>query len=144
VPKAAGITKPFHYPELLARIGVLLKRVSRVRESHLLRCGALTVNTLSREVHLEGKPVALSAKEFQLVATLASEPERVFTKADLLETVWGFRSQGRTRTGLLGWVGGVVLAVTEAGRPLRRPQRGTTPWVSRAGVGVAGVGSRRR
>ena len=56
------------------------------------------MNTLSREVHLEGKPVALSAKEFQLVATLASEPERVFTKADLLETVWGFRSQGRTRT----------------------------------------------
>jgi DNA-binding response OmpR family regulator len=92
------VTKPFHYPELLARIGVLLKRVSRVRESHLLRCGALTVNTLSREVHLEGKPVALSAKEFQLVATLASEPERVFTKAELLETVWGFRSQGRTRT----------------------------------------------
>jgi DNA-binding response OmpR family regulator len=99
VPGTAGITKPFHYPELLARIGVLLKRVSRVRESHLLRSGALTVNTLSREVHLEGKPVALSAKEFQLVATLASEPERVFTKADLLETVWGFRSQGRTRTG---------------------------------------------
>jgi DNA-binding response OmpR family regulator len=92
------VTKPFHYPELLARIGVLLKRVSRVRESHILRCGALTVNTLSREVHLEGQPVALSAKEFQLVATLASEPERVFTKTELLETVWGFRSQGRTRT----------------------------------------------
>jgi DNA-binding response OmpR family regulator len=93
------VTKPFHYPELLARIGALLKRVSRVRESHLLRCGSLTVNTLSREVHLEGQPVALSAKEFQLVATLASEPQRVFTKAELLETVWGFRSQGRTRTG---------------------------------------------
>jgi hypothetical protein len=64
-------------------------------------------------VRLEGEPVALSAKEFQLVATLASEPERVFTKADLLETVWGFRSQGRTRTGeeMRRW---------RAGRPERR------------------------
>ena len=75
-----------------------MKRVSRAREKHLLRVGELVVNTMSREVTLGGMQVGLSAKEFQLLATLAAEPERVFTKKELLETVWGFRSQGRTRT----------------------------------------------
>jgi DNA-binding response OmpR family regulator len=92
------VTKPFHYPELLARIGAVMKRVSRAREKHLLRVAGLVVNTMSREVSLGGMQVGLSAKEFQLLATLAAEPERVFTKKELLETVWGFRSQGRTRT----------------------------------------------
>jgi len=92
------VTKPFHYPELLARIGAVMKRVSRARGKHLLRVAGLVVNTMSREVTLGGMQVGLSAKEFQLLATLATEPERVFTKKELLETVWGFRSQGRTRT----------------------------------------------
>jgi DNA-binding response OmpR family regulator len=42
--------------------------------------------------------VILSAKEFELVAKLASEPHRVFTKEQLLREVWGYRSLGRTRT----------------------------------------------
>jgi len=92
------VTKPFHYPELLARIGAVLKRVTRARERHTIRIGDLVVNTLAREVTVAGIPVALSAKEFQLLATLAAEPERVFTKKELLESVWGFRSEGRTRT----------------------------------------------
>ena len=92
------VTKPFHYPELLARIGAILARVSRSREREVIRHGDLTVNTLSREVTVGGIKVDLSAKEYQLLTTLASEPGRVFTKAELLESVWGFRSQGRTRT----------------------------------------------
>ncbi|HEY2868799.1 MAG TPA: response regulator transcription factor [Gaiellales bacterium] len=92
------VTKPFHYPELLARIGAILARVSRSRDREVIRHGELTVNTLSREVTVGGIKVDLSAKEYQLLTTLASEPGRVFTKAELLETVWGFRSQGRTRT----------------------------------------------
>ncbi|MGN6380325.1 MAG: response regulator transcription factor [Gaiellales bacterium] len=92
------VTKPFHYPELLARIGAILKRVAKARERHLVRVGELVVNTMSREVTLGGIQVGLSAKEFQLLATLAAEPERVFEKQELLETIWGFRSPGRTRT----------------------------------------------
>jgi DNA-binding response OmpR family regulator len=92
------VTKPFHYPELLARIGAVLKRSSLPRDRRLLRVGELTVDTVSREVTVAGMAVSLSAKEFQLLATLAAEPDRVFTKKELLETVWGFRSQGRTRT----------------------------------------------
>ena len=92
------VTKPFHYPELLARIGAVLGRVSRGRDRQVIRYGELAVNTLSREVTVGGIRVDLSAKEYQLLTTLASESERVFTKKELLETVWGFRSQGRTRT----------------------------------------------
>jgi DNA-binding response OmpR family regulator len=79
------VTKPFHYPELLARIGAVLGRVSRSREREIIRHGDLAVNTLSREVTMGGIKVDLSAKEYQLLTTLASEPGRVFTKAELLE-----------------------------------------------------------
>jgi DNA-binding response OmpR family regulator len=96
------VTKPFHYPELLARIGAILARVSRSRDRDVIRHGELTINMLSREVTMGGIKLDLSAKEYQLLTTLASEPARVFTKTELLETVWGFRSQGRTRTGLVG------------------------------------------
>jgi DNA-binding response OmpR family regulator len=92
------VTKPFHYPELLARIGAVLARASRGRDRQVIRHGELAVNTLSREVTLNGYTIDLSAKEYQLLTTLAAEPERVFTKRELLESVWGFRSQGRTRT----------------------------------------------
>ena len=92
------VTKPFHYPELLARIGAVLKRVSRARDAHRLAYGDLVVNMLSREVTIAGMRVELSAKEFALLATLAADPDRVFTKRELLQTVWGFRSPGRTRT----------------------------------------------
>jgi len=92
------VTKPFHYPELLARIGALLKRVSRVADRDQLRVGDLVVNTLSKQVTVAGVLVPVSVKEFQLLATLAADPNRVFSKRELLETVWEFKSPGRTRT----------------------------------------------
>jgi DNA-binding response OmpR family regulator len=92
------VTKPFHYPELLARIGAVLGRVSRGRDREVIRHADLAVNTLSREVTVAGILVDLSAKEYQLLTTLAAQPDRVFTKAELLSSVWGFRAQGRTRT----------------------------------------------
>lgn len=73
--------------------------MARTREGSQLRVADLVVNTVSREVTVAGRTVALSAKEYHLVATLAAEPERVFTKWELLETVWDFKSPGRTRTG---------------------------------------------
>src|SRR5947209_6335897 len=92
------VTKPFHYPELLARMSGLLKRANRIDERHKLVIGELVVNTLSKEVTVGGVAVHLSVKEFQLLSTLAAQPERVFSKQELLEQVWGFKSPGRTRT----------------------------------------------
>jgi DNA-binding response OmpR family regulator len=56
------------------------------------------VDPVRREVTVGGRPVRLANKEFELLRTLASEPQRVFTKQELLRDVWGFRSLGRTRT----------------------------------------------
>ncbi len=92
------VTKPFHYPELVARIAAVQSRATRVRDRHVHRVNDLVVNTLSREITAGGMKVSLSAKEFELLSTLAADPERVFSKTELLETVWGFRSPGRTRT----------------------------------------------
>jgi DNA-binding response OmpR family regulator len=63
-----------------------------------LRVGELEVDPLSRDVLLRGHRIELSQKEFALLRTLASDPTRVFTKEELLRTVWGFRSMGSTRT----------------------------------------------
>jgi DNA-binding response OmpR family regulator len=91
------VVKPFHYPEVAARIRSVLRR----RADHRLgprRVGELVLDTASREVRVAGRPVPLANKEFTLLATLVSEPTRVFTKGELLRDVWGYRSMGRTRT----------------------------------------------
>ncbi len=58
----------------------------------------LAIDLGSRMVRLAGESVQLSAKEYELLIALAEDPERVLTKDELLRDVWGFRSQGRTRT----------------------------------------------
>ena len=92
------VAKPFSYPELVARVRALLRRARGRRVSGLLRAGELTVDPLTRAVRLAGRPVALSAKEFGLLRVLAGEPERVFSKAELLRDVWGYRAAGTSRT----------------------------------------------
>ena len=92
------VAKPFSYPELLARVRALLRRARGRRMRGLLRAGELTVDPLTRAVRLGGRPVALSAKEFGLLRALAAEPERVFSKAELLRDVWGYRAPGASRT----------------------------------------------
>jgi DNA-binding response OmpR family regulator len=92
------VTKPFSYPELLLRLRALLRRGRTRGRGGLLRVGELELDPRTREVRLRGHRVELSAKEFALLRTLASEPARVFTKEELLRDVWGFRALGATRT----------------------------------------------
>jgi DNA-binding response OmpR family regulator len=91
------VPRPFHYEELVARIHAVLRR-SRPAERERLAAGPLAVDRATRRVTVRGFPVALAAKEFELLAKLASEPLRVFTKEELLREVWGFVALGRTRT----------------------------------------------
>jgi len=92
------VAKPFAYRELRLRIAALLRRAHERPGEGRLRVGELEVDPLSREVRLRGQRVAVSQKEFALVQRLAAEPTRVWTKAELLRDVWGFRALGATRT----------------------------------------------
>jgi DNA-binding response OmpR family regulator len=92
------VTKPFSYGELRLRIVALLRRARERRVDGRLRVGELSLDPVAREVRVRGTRVALSAKEFALLRRLAAEPTRVYTKAELLKDVWGFRALGATRT----------------------------------------------
>jgi DNA-binding response OmpR family regulator len=91
------VERPFHYEELLARIHALLRRAAP-RAKQRTEADGLVIDRHTRRVTVDGEHVGLSAREFSLVAKLAREPRRVFTKDELLREVWGFRSVGRTRT----------------------------------------------
>jgi DNA-binding response OmpR family regulator len=92
------VTKPFSYYELHARILALLRRTRRRPGTGRVRVGPLEIDPIARQVWVRGQPVDLSKKEFALLRALAGEPNRVFTREELLRGVWGFRAMGQTRT----------------------------------------------
>ncbi|NNF87723.1 MAG: response regulator transcription factor, partial [Acidimicrobiia bacterium] len=84
------LTKPFRPRELVARIGVVLRRPRNVASSRrVTELGDLRVDLESREVHVADKPVALTKIEFDLLAALAENETRVQSRAALLDAVWG-------------------------------------------------------
>jgi DNA-binding response OmpR family regulator len=91
------VVKPFHYPELRARIGAILRR-GRLRAEGPCRVGEIVVDSALRKAWVGQREVQLSNKEFSLLRALAADPKRVFSKKELLEEVWGYRSLARTRT----------------------------------------------
>jgi DNA-binding response OmpR family regulator len=91
------VAPPFDYQELVERIRAVLRR-ARPPEPGLIDAPPVRIDLATRDVRVEGRRVQLSQKEYQLLVCLAREPRRVFTKAELLQDVWQFRSNGRTRT----------------------------------------------
>lgn len=92
------LAKPYSYPELRARAHALLRRTEERPTRSRLRVGGLQIDPASREVRLNGNRVELAGKEFALLRTLAHDPTRVYTKEELLRTIWGYRVPGSTRT----------------------------------------------
>jgi len=92
------MAKPFSYAELRARIHALLWRSERTTRHGRLRIGTLEIDPAARSVVLNGRRLSVSQKEFALLRTLASDPTRVFSKEELLRSLWGFRTNGSTRT----------------------------------------------
>jgi DNA-binding response OmpR family regulator len=84
------------YTELRARIFALLRRRRRASAVARLRVGTLEIDALARQAWIDGVPVPLSGKEFSLLVTLAREPGRVFKRAELMATVWGWSDGGMT------------------------------------------------
>jgi DNA-binding response OmpR family regulator len=92
------LVKPFGYVELRVRLEALLRRARTRPRLGQLRVGALELDPMSRDAWVDGTAVRLTNKEFALALRLATEPTRVFTRAELLAEVWGFQSAGATRT----------------------------------------------
>ncbi len=81
------ITKPFSPKELAARIRAVMRR-SGSRTVDVVEVGGVVLDTASHRVHVEGSEVRLSLTEFELLQVLMSNPDRVFSRAQLLDLVW--------------------------------------------------------
>jgi two-component system alkaline phosphatase synthesis response regulator PhoP len=98
------VTKPFSRPELLARIEAMLRRGRRESTDSAeaagerLDLGPVVVDVAHREVIIDGDPVHVTTKEFDLLAFMAGNPGRIFTRDQLLARIWGYDYAGDSRT----------------------------------------------
>lgn len=90
------IIKPPRRPELVARVRACLRRVEPFQTA-LVRIGDLSIDVQGHQVNRDGVAISLTPLEFDLLSTLARSPARVFTRDELLETVWGYRHTADTR-----------------------------------------------
>ncbi len=96
------LAKPFSMLELVARVRALLRRMELMRQATTapgeLRFGTLGLDPVRRELQCDGKALALTLREFDLLYFLARHPGQVFSRADLLEQVWGAAFDGYEHT----------------------------------------------
>ncbi len=95
------MTKPFNILELKARIKAILRRSSNKEAKlgdQIIYVDDFIINTLGRKVTVNGKEINLTAKEFDLLILLATNPGKIFTREELLEIIWGYEYFGDLRT----------------------------------------------
>lgn len=83
------VVKPFSTPELMARVKAMLRRTRPTKISSILKCGDVQLDRETYRVHRRAREVKLGPTEFKLLEFLMSSPGRVFTRAQLLDGVWG-------------------------------------------------------
>ena len=123
------VTKPFSRPELLARIEAVLRRQRREGtepepRAERLEIGPVVVDLERRNVTINGRAEHLTTKEFDLLAYLAANPGRIFTRDQLLSRIWGYdyAGDGRTVDVHISWLRGKLRRVD--GRNWFRTVRG--------------------
>lgn len=107
------ISKPFDPDEVVARVQAVLRRPASMVEPEIFRAGGLAVEFTGRTASVRGRPVTLAPRDWDLLAFLARHPNRVFTRGQLLDHVWGMDYDGgdravdvavkRLRQSLRGW-----------------------------------------
>lgn len=93
------IVKPFSCAEVMARVRAILRRLNiNTENSKIFTCGNLTINLENYMVEISNKPVRLTKKEIEILWTLASNSNKVFSRDLLLDKLWGFDFYGDSRT----------------------------------------------
>jgi DNA-binding response OmpR family regulator len=98
------LTKPFSIRELVARVKALFRRADAMappepsQENEVIEAGPLRITVSSRQVTVAGEPVELTAREFDLLVHFARHPGRVYSRAQLLDQVWGYGHEGYEHT----------------------------------------------
>jgi len=90
------VTKPFGVLELLARVKAVLRRYQKTHPQTVMAFENLTIDTESKTASVEGKPVKLTYKEFELLLHLAQNRNKVLSRDQILSSVWGFDFDGIT------------------------------------------------
>ena len=88
------VTKPFSLDEIIARISAIMRRTGKDQTKSVISVGELTINEDAHEVTVKGELVDLSPTEYQLLRYLATNPNRVLTKAQILDHVWEYDFNG--------------------------------------------------
>jgi DNA-binding response OmpR family regulator len=97
------VSKPFSVSELVARVKAVFRRIDSLDKEHSgnsepIRIGTLEIDPNSRAVSLDGNSVSLTAREFDLILHFARHPNHVFSRAQLLDSVWGYGHEGYEHT----------------------------------------------
>jgi DNA-binding response OmpR family regulator len=93
------IVKPFSPGEVMARMKAVLRRITRdERNNHIFKYGNLEINIEDYAVSLDSSPVALTKREIELLWTFATNRNKVFTRDNLLNSIWGYDYFGDSRT----------------------------------------------
>ena len=94
------VSKPFGMMELISRVKAVLRRVERQRDERPQKVvhGAIEMDVKKHEILVNGEPVQLTLKEFELLRRLLEHPNIVLTRSQLLEEIWGYDFDGETRT----------------------------------------------
>jgi len=97
------VTKPFSVSELMARVKAIFRRMESLNKqlpggAGPLMIGPLTIDTTGRQVQVNGEPMPLTAREFDLLLHFARHPGHVFSRAQLLDHVWGYGHDGYEHT----------------------------------------------
>ncbi len=92
------LVKPFGMMEMVSRVKAVLRRCQPKNKRSLLQAGGLEVDLEAHRVTADGQRVALTYKEFELLRLLMSHPNKVYTRDQLYEAVWGMDLVGETRT----------------------------------------------
>lgn len=92
------VLDPVNEEELLCRLRLLVTRSGNMDSDQIIRVGSLLIDTANYRVSVDGLPVDLTFKEYELLRFLATHPGKVFTREALLDHVWGYDYYGGTRT----------------------------------------------